>query len=412
LRALIAPACLGLGGWFAGAAEPPAAEKVAAPAPVQVLDLSACRRIAEERQPALAAAQASLDAASARSRGLCRLHAIPILASDLRVRRQQAELGVTGAAAALEQTRWDVNYDVTRTYLAAVYAHQQLTVANEAERDLGKLKDEASTAGKDRVAEQIGVYIKVVRARRDTAVEGVERALAALREATGLDANAAIAVADAKLPELAPAVSRDDILALAQSRRGEIVQTAAAAEATGYEIKAQESQRFAPSFRTFALGSDIHASPVPLAGRGTEYHPGAIGPEMPTTLVGKRGDRVAQAQALSARADAVAEKTRGLIALEADDAFHKWQETGRRLPKAREAADSARTLADKLAKDAKDPNLDVRFSEAMASGAIASQLRLEANEVHLQHLLNLAALERVTAGGFNAGFVPAPAAQP
>ena len=37
---------------------------------------------------------------------------------------------------------------------------------------------------------------------------------------------------------------------------------------------------------------------------------------------------------------------------------------------------------------------------------------LEANEVHLQHLLNLATLERVTAGGFNAGFVPAPTTHP
>jgi len=412
LRALVAPACLCLGPWFARAAEPPPPEKIAAPAAVQVLDLAACRRLALERQPALAAAQASLEAAEARARALCRLHAIPIVASDLPIRRQQAELGVAGASAALEQARWDAVYDVTRTYLAAVYARQQLAVAEDAERDLAKLKDEASTAGKDRVAEQIGVYIKVVRARRETAVEGVERALAALREAIGLDANAPIAVADAKLPALTPAVSRDDVLAQAQSRRGEIVQTAAAAEVTGYEVKAQESKRFAPSFRTFASASDIHAQPVPQASRGTEYHPGAIGPEMPTTLVGKREDRVAQAQALSARADAVAGKTRGLIALEADDAFHRWQETSRRLPKARDAADSAKTLGDKLSKDAKDPNLDVRFSEAMAAGAIASQLRLEENEVHLQHLLNLATLERVTAGGFNAGFVPAPATQP
>lgn len=411
LRALVAAVCFCLG-HFAGAAEPPPAEQVAAPVPVQVLDLATCRRIALERQPSLAAAQASLDAAAARAQALCRLHAIPILASDLPIRRQQADLGVSGAAAALEQARWDVNYDVTRTYLMAVYARQQLTVADEAERDLSKLKDEASTAGKDRVAEQIAVYIKVVRARRDTAVEGVERALAALREATGLDPNAPIAVADAKLPDLTPTVSRDEVLALAQSRRGEIAQTAAAAEVTGYEVKAQESKRFAPSFRTFASASDIHVQPVPQAGRGTEYHPGALGPEMPTTLVGKRDDRVAQAQALSARADAVAEKTRGLVALEADDAFHRWQETARRLPKARDAADSAKALADKLAKDAKDPNLDVRFSEAMGSGTIASQLRLEANEVHLQHLLNLATLERVTAGGFSAGFVPCPTTHP
>ena len=75
---------------------------------------------------------------------------------------------------------------------------------------------------------------------------------------------------------------------------------------------------------------------------------------------------------------------------------------------ARKAADAAKVLSDKLTKDAKDPNLNIRFSEAMAAGALAAQLRLEANDLQLQHLLNLATLERVTAGGFNAGFVPAP----
>jgi outer membrane protein TolC len=412
--ALLAPACFFLGSLVAGAAEPPPPEKIAAPesAPVQVLDLAACRRIALERQPSIAAAQASLDVAAARAQALCKLHAIPLLASDLPIRREQAELGVGGAAAALEQARWDVTYDVTRTYLAAVFARQQMAVADEAERELNKLKDEATTAGKDRVAEQIAVYVKVVQARREQAVEGVERALAALREATGLGPDAKIAVAESELPDLTPTANRDEIVALALSRRGEITQAATIAQVTGYEVKAQASKRFSPTVRTFASASDIHAQPVPPAGRGTEYHPGALGPEMPTTLVGKRDDRIAQAESLTARADAVTEKTRGLIALEADDAFHRWRDTSRRLPKSRDAAKSARTLADKLAKDAKDPNLDVRFSEAMAAGAIASQLRLEENEVHLQQLLNLAALERVTAGGFNPGLVPAPAPQP
>jgi outer membrane protein TolC len=401
--ALLAPACFFLGS-LAAAAEPAPADKPAAP--VQVLDIATCRRIALERQPSIAAAQASLDVAAARAQALCRLHAIPVLASDLPVRREQAEIGVGGAAAALEQARWDVIYDVSRAYIVAVYARQQLTVADEAERELGKLKDEATTAGKDRVAEQITVYIKVVQGRREQAVEGVERALAALREATGLGPDAQIAVVGTELPDLTPEVSRDDIVGQALARRGEIAQAATLAQVTGYEAKAQASKRFSPTVRTFASASDIHATPVPAAGRGAEYHPAALGPEMPTTLVGKRDDRVSQAEMLTARADAVAEKTRGLIALEADDAFHRYRETSRRLPKARDAAKSARTLADKLAKDAKDPNLDVRFSEAMAAGAIASQLRLEENEVHLQHLLNLTALERVTAGGFNPGLVP------
>ena len=414
-RFLLAPACLCLGTWAALAAEPAAKpEPIAAPAKpaVQVLDLATCRRLALEKQPAIAAAQASLAAAEARSRAVCRLHAFPLLASDLPIRRLQAELGLAGAGAQVEQARWDAIYDVTRSYLTAVYALQMLQVADDTTRDLKKVKDEAGTAGNDRVAEQIGIYIKVVEERRETAYVGARRAGAALREAIGLEPHAHVAVADARLPEMTPTVTHDDVLAQALARRGELVQATTAAEVTNFEIKAQASNCFAPTFRTFALGSDIHAVSVPQALRGSDYRPGAIGPEMPTTLVGKRSDRVDQAQALAARADAVADKTRGLIALEAEDAFYRWQETSRRLPKARAVADSAKTLSDKLTKDAKDPNLNIRFSEAMGAGALAGQLRLEANELQLQHLLNLATLERVTAGGFNPGFEPAPATQP
>ena len=53
------------------------------PLGLQVLDLAACRRMALERQPAIAAAQASLAAAQARACSLQKLHAIPLVASDL-----------------------------------------------------------------------------------------------------------------------------------------------------------------------------------------------------------------------------------------------------------------------------------------------------------------------------------------
>src|SRR5690349_9910151 len=76
--ALLAPACFFLGS-LAAAAEPAPADKAAAP--VQLLDIATCRRIALERQPSIAAAQASLDVAAARAQALCRLHAIPLLAS-------------------------------------------------------------------------------------------------------------------------------------------------------------------------------------------------------------------------------------------------------------------------------------------------------------------------------------------
>src|SRR5262249_7797576 len=150
---------------------------------------------------------------------------------------------------------------------------------------LAKVKKDANTAGKDRVARQAQVYITAVEGRRETARASVGRALAALREAMGLAADARIDVADTRLPDLNVAVQRDGVIALALARRGEIIQAQTLAEVTGYEIKAQEAKRFSPTAPTYAAGSDVHAQPIPGASRGTEYAPGAVGPEMPTLLV-------------------------------------------------------------------------------------------------------------------------------
>jgi outer membrane protein TolC len=415
LPGLVAPACLCIGQASCRAEPPRVIEPIAAPqapevapAKVQLLDLAACRRLALERQPALAAAQASLANAQARACALDKLHAIPVVASDLPIRRQQAALGVSGAEAQLEQARWDTLYDVTRSYLSVVYARQQLKVADDSLRDLAKVKDQAKEAGKERVARQANVFITAIEGRRETARSGVDRALAALREAIGLGPGAAIDVAAAELPDLNPKVVRDDVIALALARRGELVQATTAAEATGFEVKAQDAKHFGPTQRTFAAATDVHAQPIPPAVRGTDYAPAALGPEMPTLLVGKRADRVEQARLLSARADSLVDKTRGLLALEADDAYSRWAETSRRLPKASQASRDARELAEELAQNVKDLMQDIRFSEVTTAKTVAAQLRLEANEVHYLHLLNLATLERVTAGGVCPGFEPAP----
>jgi outer membrane protein TolC len=396
---------------WSAAGEPPAPEWVAAPKSaevtqprVAVLDLAACRRLALERQPAIAAAEASLANAQARACALDKLHAIPVVAGDLPIRRQQAALGVAGAEAQLEQVRWDTLYDVTRSYLSVIYAREQVKVADDTLRDLAKTRDQAKDAGKERVARQAGIFITAIEGRRETGVTGVGRALAALREAIGLPADAPIDVGDAGLPDLNPKVSREDVIAQALARRGELIQATTAGEATGLEIKAQDAKHFSPTQRTFAAATDVHAVPIPPGNRGTDYAPAALGPEMPTLLVGKRADRVEQARALSARADSVVDKTRGLLSLEADDAYNRWLETSRRLPKARQAARDARELAEELAQNVKDLMQDIRFSEVTTAKTVAAQLRLEANEVQYLHLLNLATLERVTAGGVSPGF--------
>jgi outer membrane protein TolC len=105
----------------------------------------------------------------------------------------------------------------------------------------------------------------------------------------------------------------------------------------------------------------------------------------------------------------VAEKTRGLIALEAEQAFYRWQEAANREKRYREAAERA----EKQAKEVRERILGGfrpgTIDNVLYFQQLSSEMRVEANQARYQKLLALAALERVTAGGFTPGFAPQPA---
>jgi outer membrane protein TolC len=284
-------------------------------------------------------------------------------------------------------------------------------VADEAISSLKSLQESIKQAVEDgtrkdvttRHVDQISVYLLVAQSRREEALQGRERALSALREAMGVGPEFPLILADTALPELKPAVEREQIVAAAIARRGEIAQASLAAEVACLEIEAQQSS-YRLKAETFAAGSDIHVDLLPVGVHDDVYKPGAVGPEMPTLLAGHKGDRVEQARAYSARAGSVAEKTRGLIVLEAEQAYLRWLEANRRISPARQAADAAEKLSKGL-RDKFDPRVArVTPDELINAGVLASQLRLQANEAAFHELLALAALERVTGGGFCAGF--------
>jgi len=418
LSGLAASALLPLGaGVFAAEAEQTAPIATAPAAEVRVLDLNACRQIALERQPAVAAARASLGAAVSRSQAVENLRVPTCLVRDLPIRRKQAAIGIVIAEAGVTRAEGDTIYGVTFSYLSAAYAITQRQVARDAIAaltDLHQRVREAVEKGlsrdvtKDDV-EKTGIRLLRAQARLEETTQGEQRALSALREAMGLGPDCLFSVADARLPDANPDVDLHTIIALALDRRGELIQAVNAAQVTGLEVDAQAARALSPSVRTFAANSDIHGQPVPAGMYEDNYRPGAVGPEMPTQISGSRSARVEQAQAYSGRAAAVAEKTRGLIALEAEQAYYRWQEAANREKRYRQAAERA-------AKQAKE--VRERILGGIRAGSIdnvlyfqqlSSEMRVDANQARYQKLLALAALERVTAGGFNAGFTPQPA---
>ncbi len=415
LGGLAAPVLLSLVP-HATAAEPPPLPAAAVTAPAaaapQVFDLHACREYAVEHQPAVAAARASLAAAQMKAEALERMRFAAVVARDLPIRRKQAALGVTIAQAALDAAEADARHSAAATYLAALYALEQQKTADSIQQRLTDLRTLAQAAlddGKRKDVSQehineIDGFLKLLDGRRQEAVEGYDRALAALREALGLGPDCAIIIADKELPDIRTKADRDVIVQLAVSRRGEVVEAATAVNVCCLEVEAQGAILLSPA-RTFALGGDIHSQVLPSAQHDPEYRPGAVAPEMPPTLIGNRRDRQDIAEAYHARAGAVADKTRNLIGLEAEDGYLRWKQNDDAQPSFDAAATQldaySHYLSDKFTPDKEGyPGVD----DVLGAGLKSVQARLDANQAKYRRLAALANLERLTGGGFDPGF--------
>lgn len=404
LRSLAVPA--------AATAQPGPANPVVPSATIPVYTLADCQRIARDRQPALQAARASLAAKQAGSAGLDAPKLAGFLVPDLNVRRQQAHVGVNAAAAEVMQTEFETDYAVTRTYFTAVFANQQLAIARSVVDNLAfyldRVKDLIEKGGADlelnkNVVDRLTIYLKLAQSRQSEAKAGVTRAVAALREAMGIGHECdTFQLADATLPEPAANPDRCQIIQLALSRRGELTEAAGAEEVTRLEIDAQSRYRLRPQVNTFAAGADVHARSVPTGVRNGEYRPGAIGIEMPPRLTGNRSVRVEQAGSYNERAAAVVRKTSELIRLEAEDAFALWEEYRDRTQAAKEGAAAGRELQDRVNKAVKT-GLVNKPEDVIQSNVLTGQAQSEYQTALYQQLLALAALERITAGGFCAG---------
>ena len=397
------------------AQQPMPAEVIPAPSTEQAhkpatLDLAGCLGLAEQRQPRVAAARASLAAAEDGKRAVDNLHTPPLVGRELPIRRQQAAIGVNAATAALDVAERDAIYAVTRTYFTVLYAREQEKVARGV---VGRLSATYETAKKQLDAGAADVtsddvnrtltYLRLAEAKQVQSAQGVKRALVALREAVGLGPCWDLDVREAPLPTPQAVPNRCEVVSLALARRGELIQANAFAEIAGLEVEAQGTSML-KRMQTFAAGSDIHSRQVPQEINNTEYRPGGVPPEYPTLLAGTRDERMKHAESLHGRAAAMVEATRNLIVLETEDAFLRWEEAKGEADKARDAADTGDKLAESLRRS-RIGGQKVTIEALVNAYVLASQARSQYNEYLYREILALVDLERATAGGFCAGLV-------
>lgn len=381
--------------------------------PRPVLSLAECVAIALERQPALRAARESQQASLAGQRGLNNIGRVgQAVSPDLEVRKEQAARGQIAVAADIQKVHNEVVYDVTRLYYTIVYARQQQQIADDIVAQLeviikaAKEQLKLPRPGDINQAKIDVMEIGLAKARglQGRAATGQRQAYAALREVMAVDRNFPFRVQDEGLPLMSVQVpvTAEDVILMALTRRPEMALAAAGVDAFRLEVYAQARIPFRRSVPTLASGSDIHARQIPQGSREENYRPEAIAPEMPVQLVGSKYDRVCRAMAYSQRAEAVYEKARNLIALEAENGFYTLEQAAARVTATRVGYLASQDLKDRVREQFAEPNSP---KDQLLQGYVAaSQGESDYVEAVFQYILALAALERITAGGLKPAF--------
>jgi outer membrane protein TolC len=204
---------------------------------------------------------------------------------------------------------------------------------------------------------------------------------------------------------LNPSVCREQVLAAALARRGELGEMTHGADIVHLESLAQAVRCCRLQVPTFASQWDLHADPLPAAHSDSEYRPGVVGLELPQSLFGSQCARLERGAALGARADAVVEKTHNRVVWEVEDAYHRWRTEATKLAMLREAS----LQADKLARDVRSDFDELGPEKIPVTQLIAAQVRradlqFQVIDTHYKQLRALAVLELVSAGEFCAGF--------
>jgi outer membrane protein TolC len=381
------------------------------PVPLK-FSLEQAKLLSLEKQPAILAARASLNG-SITQQNTANSFLAMFSGPQIHVRRKQAEAGVGIAAANINQIEMETLNAVTRTYLSVMFAKEQFKIAEQTEKEFGVIyqyaKDLVDKGSKEVTAadrDRVNTYRLLAQTRVSTARMRLAQARAALREAIGLPHTQPIDIAEESLSDYYQKViehlkkenadfSCDCAVDMAVRHRPEVAQALLFAELARLEIDAQglTMRSRAP---TFAATGDIHSKILPPSMNDETYRPGPVGPEYPVELAGSHSQRRARAVDLYDRANQVADKVKGLIALEVEAACIGLKEQKNQV----DILTAAVKETDKLAREARDAyKNDLLKTEVMLGAQVLdAQTKAQLNEAYYLYSVSLAQLHRATNG--------------
>ena len=379
---------------------------------VKKITLAEALELMNGNHPRIHAAEASLRGSEAGARGVQNLPLFAKLSPDMKYRKQQSQLGIEVADAGLRQEIRDTSYGVARGYYLVIYSKQQRDLTEQMLDILGKnmkaleLKLALKKTPEDEIKlQKLKLGHVEAKHKNALAVTGYERAKALLREEVGgRNKIGLIEPMETEFPSysllglLTPEFI-EEIIEKTASVREEVIKSSKASQILALEVNAQRSARFNPKFRTFASGSDLHYIPIGVQGRGDNFTPEAITIEMPSSLVGKKNDRVARAQAFADRGAAVEESTKNLIRLEVRNAFQLLVETRTSYNELKKVEPELKKIITEL-HDSSFKFLNPDNAELFEK---AGNMLGNYNRAKFITMDNLADLERITSGTFSVG---------
>ena len=372
------------------------------PIPLEIkLGLDECIAIAMDKQPAILAARATLAASYDKKAALDNIGLIPTLVTpEMSIRKQQCNLGIEQAEALVLKAQHETRQAVTYSYLMGVYAKQQYRELLEIIDNTKLLRRGAEVKAEKfpGQVELVDIALAASQSRLSDAENGILQAIGALREAMGT--SDPVVPLHEHLPRaLNNIATREEAVGMALSSRPEMRQAELGQIAFGMEVSAQEKNRFSRRLATLASATDIHAILVPPGEFVENYRPGALIPEMPVFIAGRKQDRVNQANDLHMRAYDLQDKVRKLVELEAGNVWLRWDKENKKGPILKKGIDVAAKRGEELkAELAEVPRISPR--DVLEAGLIETTLRQQAVEAHLASLQALAVLERATGGAF------------
>lgn len=379
---------------------------------VKKITLTEALELMNANHPRIHAAEASLRGSEAGLRGVQNLPLFAKLSPDMKYRRQQSELGIEVADAGLRQEIRDTSYGVARSYFLVIYSKQQRDLSEQVLQILNKnikaleIKMALKKTPEDEIKMQkLKLGLVEAKHKNSLAITGFERAKALLMEEVGGRKKIGIIEPVEKdfpsydLVGLLTPSFIDEMVEKTVEIREEVIKSSKASQILALEVNAQKSARFNPKFRTFASGSDIHYIPIGVQGRGDNFTPEAITVEMPSSLVGRKPDRVARAQAFADRGAAVEESTKNLIRLEVRNAFQLLLETRTSFNELNKVEPELKKIISEL----HDNPLVFLTNDNAELFEKAGKMLGSYNQTKFITMDNLADLERITSGTFSVG---------